>query len=223
MSTPWRSVAVLLFEPASKSLSEVQGPCCETPGNLLISFISYEDFAVTTRAKIRVGDQTSHGGTVIQGFPEMQCYGKPVAGLGHAVTCPKCPGHHQIVEGVASFTFNGTPIALEGMKTSCGAVLIASQHLDVVELVSEGNSFGSHPVSSGSQEGGAHDEQVIAQWFGLEDEHGNSVKGYKYDLLKDGEMHTQAASFDGGQTTVVKGAANLRTVMWLERDSAAKT
>lgn len=177
---------------------------------------------MVARAKIRVGDKTSHGGTVIQGFPEMRCYGKPIAGLGHAVTCPKCSGQHQIVEGVASFSFNGTPIALEGMKTSCGAVLIASQHLDVVELVSGGNPSGSYTASSGSAEGSAHDEQVLEQWFGLEDEQGNSVKGYKYDLLKDGEMHTRAASFDGGRSSVVEGAAELRTVMWLDRDSAAK-
>ncbi|WP_233827629.1 PAAR domain-containing protein [Paraburkholderia sp. ZP32-5] len=177
---------------------------------------------MVARAKIRVGDKTSHGGTVIEGFPEMQCYGKPIAGLGHAVTCPKCSGHHQIVEGVASFSFKGTPIALEGMKTSCGAVLIASQHLDLVELVSGGSPSSSDLLTSGPPEGGDHEEQVIEQWFGLEDEHGNPVKGYKYDLLKDGEMHTQAASFDSGKSSVVAGDANLRTVMWLARDSVAK-
>ncbi|MGF6957401.1 hypothetical protein [Paraburkholderia youngii] len=52
------------------------------------------------------------------------------------------------------------------------------------------NPFGFYTASSGSTEGGAHDEQVIEQWFGLEDEHGNPAKGYKYDLLKDGMMHT---------------------------------
>lgn len=91
--------------------------------------------------------------------------------------------------------------------------------MDVVELVSEGNPLGSYTASS---EGRGHDVQVMEQWFGLEDEHGNPVKGYKYDLLKDGEMHTRAASFDGGKSTVVGGAAELRTVMWLDRDSAAK-
>ncbi|TDG06239.1 PAAR domain-containing protein [Paraburkholderia guartelaensis] len=178
---------------------------------------------MVARAKIRVGDKTSHGGTVIQGFPEMQCYGKPVAGLGHAVTCPKCSGYHKIVEGVASFSFNGTPIALDGMKTSCGAILIASQHLDVVELVSDANALEPHGASSEALQGGVHDEQVIEQWFGLEDEHGNPVTGYKYDLLKDGDMHTRAASFDSGQSTVVEGAADVHTVMWLDRDSVVKT
>jgi uncharacterized Zn-binding protein involved in type VI secretion len=174
------------------------------------------------RAKIRVGDTTSHGGTVVEGFPSMQCYGKQVAGLGHAVTCPQCSGHHRIVEGVASFSVNGTPIALEGMKTSCGAVLIASQHSDLVELISSGNRSGAY-VAPGAPKGNNHEEQVIEQWFGLEDEHGNPVKGYKYDLLKDGATHTRAASFDSGQSIVVEGAAHLRTIMWLDRDSAART
>jgi uncharacterized Zn-binding protein involved in type VI secretion len=184
---------------------------------------SNEETQTVARAKIRVDDKTSHGGTVLEGFPEMQCYGQPVAGLGHAVSCPKCSGRHRIAEGVASFSFNGTPIALEGMKTSCGAVLIASQHLDMVELVSGENPMSNDTASSRSSDGSALDEQVIEQWFGLEDEHGNPVKGYKYDLLKDGEMYTRAASFDSGQSAVVNGDSSLQTIMWLDRDSAAKT
>ncbi|MEX3853823.1 hypothetical protein AB3X94_07120 [Paraburkholderia sp. BR10923] len=85
------------------------------------------------------------------------------------------------------------------------------------------NPFGFYTASSGSTEGGAHDEQVIEQWFGPEDEHGNPAKGYKYDLLKDGVMHTRAASFDSGQSTAVEGAADLCTVMWLDREPAART
>ncbi|MGF6480790.1 hypothetical protein QFZ91_002953 [Paraburkholderia sp. JPY419] len=48
------------------------------------------------------------------------------------------------------------------------------------------NPFGFYTASSGSTEDGAHDEQVIEQWFGLEDEHGKPANGCKYDLLQDG-------------------------------------
>ena len=175
------------------------------------------------RAKIRVGDRTSHGGIVIQGFSEMRSYGKPVAGLGHEVSCPRCSGRHQIVEGVANFLVNGTPIALEGMKTSCGAVLFASQYLDVVEVVTEASAYDSYPAFCSPNEARTKDVQIIEQWFSLEDEHGNPARGYRYDLFKDGEMHTRAANFNNGKTSVVQGDANLRTVMWLDRDSASKT
>ncbi|MBO9516033.1 MAG: PAAR domain-containing protein [Variovorax sp.] len=78
---------------------------------------------------IRVGDKTSHGGTVIEGFPHGQCdvYGVSGAGLGHRVTCPIHPGIHRIAEGEPHYRVHGVPVALEGMRTTCGAELIASQ------------------------------------------------------------------------------------------------
>lgn len=75
---------------------------------------------------IRLGDATSHGGSVIQSFPQTNLNGKPIAGLGHLVACPLCKGVFPIVEGSASYTVGGVAIALEGMSTACGATLIAS-------------------------------------------------------------------------------------------------
>ncbi|MCC8423091.1 MULTISPECIES: PAAR domain-containing protein [Photorhabdus] len=46
------------------------------------------------------------------------------------VSCPKCGGEQTIAEGTSAAS--GTHqqgLALEGMKTSCGATLIASQTL----------------------------------------------------------------------------------------------
>jgi len=43
------------------------------------------------------------------------------------VECPLCKGSFPIIEGSESMKVQGIPIALEGMKTSCGAILIASQ------------------------------------------------------------------------------------------------
>jgi hypothetical protein len=51
---------------------------------------------------------------------------KPVIRKGDRVTCPKCGGNHVIVEGTADVG-SDRKTAVEDMKTSCGAVLIASQ------------------------------------------------------------------------------------------------
>ena len=37
---------------------------------------------------IRLGDSTSHGGVVIEAFNQTDLNGKPMAGVGHKVTCP---------------------------------------------------------------------------------------------------------------------------------------
>lgn len=82
---------------------------------------------------IRQGDTTSHGGTVLEGSPLDLCMGKPISYLGHKVHCPKCKGVFPIAEGVTTTSLYGRGVAVAGMKTSCGAVLIASQFSDTVE------------------------------------------------------------------------------------------
>lgn len=77
---------------------------------------------------IRLGDKTTHGGTVIEASPTTDCLGIPVARMGDLVSCPKkghgtCP----IVSGDSSYLVDGKPVARDGDKTGCGAVLIASQ------------------------------------------------------------------------------------------------
>lgn len=78
------------------------------------------------RAIIRHGDQTDHGGVVIEHIPHTNLNGKPMSGKGNMVFCPLCKGEFPIVEGSATYRVNGIPIALDGMKTACGASLIAS-------------------------------------------------------------------------------------------------
>lgn len=84
---------------------------------------------MTGRPIIRVGDQTTHGGTVMEGFSSYSIDGRAAAGLGHNVECPTCNGIYPIVEGVSSFTIDGGYVAIEGMRTACGATLIASQNI----------------------------------------------------------------------------------------------
>ncbi|MDR6498707.1 PAAR domain-containing protein [Burkholderia sp. MS455] len=80
------------------------------------------------RAQIVVGDATSHGGKVISGSPS-STWGTakvPIARKGDQVTCPLCAPHlFEIAEGVDGCEDFGQPMALEGHKTTCGAVLIA--------------------------------------------------------------------------------------------------
>jgi len=95
---------------------------------------------------IRLGDSTSYGGKVLEGSQTDICHGKPIAFIGHKVSCPKCSGSHTIVEGVQTTTIFGKGVAVAGMKTSCGATLVASQFTDVV--TPGGGGGGPAPASS---------------------------------------------------------------------------
>ena len=84
------------------------------------------------KAIIRLGDPTSHGGKVLEGFMDNICMGKPIAGVGHKVSCPQCKGTFPIVEGAQISLMMGKNVAVEGMKTACGATLIATQQTDTI-------------------------------------------------------------------------------------------
>jgi len=89
---------------------------------------------MASRAIIRKGDPTSHGGIVLEGHTTSTIDGIPVAGLGHMTHCPKCKGTFPIIEGVPTFTIYNRPTAVEGMKTACGASLIATQTTDTIDI-----------------------------------------------------------------------------------------
>lgn len=83
---------------------------------------------------IRMGDPTSHGGKVVEGSLADICHGKPIAYMGHKTFCPQCKGYFPIIDGAPTTMFYGRGVALAGMKTACGAVLIATQMTDIVEV-----------------------------------------------------------------------------------------
>lgn len=89
---------------------------------------------------IRMGDPTSHGGKVIEGSMADICHGKPIAYMGHQTFCPRCKGNFSIVDGAPTTTFYGKGVALAGMKTACGAVLIATQLTDTVDYAAGGSA-----------------------------------------------------------------------------------
>lgn len=79
------------------------------------------------RRVIRLNDTTSHGRKVISASPNSQALGVAIARKGDLCTCP-LPGHGvcAIAEGDPDVLIEGIPVALEGHKTACGALLIAS-------------------------------------------------------------------------------------------------
>jgi len=79
------------------------------------------------RGIIRLGDPTSHGGTVASTDTLVKVKGIPVARVGDACTCP-IPGHGgcTIAEGDPDIKIDGIPVAFDGHKLTCGAALIST-------------------------------------------------------------------------------------------------
>lgn len=95
------------------------------------------------KALIRMGDMTTHGGKVIEGFSDYTIQNIPVAGVGHKTICPLCKGVFPIIQGYGGITVNGIFVALEGHVTACGAKLIPSQHEEVVDDGGGGDVMGA--------------------------------------------------------------------------------
>lgn len=82
------------------------------------------------RGVIRIGDSTSHGGTVETGRAQSIVMGRAVACVGDECSCPMSGHDHcVIVEGDEEVLIDGRAVAFDGHKTSCGAVLISSASL----------------------------------------------------------------------------------------------
>jgi uncharacterized Zn-binding protein involved in type VI secretion len=81
---------------------------------------------VDKKGVIRLGDSTTHGGSVVKVGSITEVGGIRIARIGDSVTCPQCKGTYTIVEGEPTYTDDGIPVALHGHKTSCGASLISS-------------------------------------------------------------------------------------------------
>ncbi|MES2741489.1 MAG: PAAR domain-containing protein [Pseudomonadota bacterium] len=79
------------------------------------------------RGVIRLNDATSHGGKVLSAAANSKVMGVAVARKGDQCSCPH-RGHDDcvIAEGDPTMLIDGIPVAFEGHKTSCGAVLISS-------------------------------------------------------------------------------------------------
>jgi uncharacterized Zn-binding protein involved in type VI secretion len=85
------------------------------------------------KAVICKGDGTSHGGVVIEGHAIATIDGRQIACIGHKTFCPLCEGTYPIIEGAATHFFMDLNTAVDGMRTACGASLVASQFAVTVE------------------------------------------------------------------------------------------
>ncbi|MEO6919563.1 MAG: PAAR domain-containing protein [Collimonas sp.] len=79
------------------------------------------------RGVIRLNDPTSHGGKVVSAAPNSKVIGLAVARKGDRCVCP-IQGHQDclIAEGDPEVLIDGIPVAFDGHKTNCGAVLIST-------------------------------------------------------------------------------------------------
>ncbi|MHB1462003.1 MAG: PAAR domain-containing protein [Armatimonadota bacterium] len=84
-------------------------------------------------AQARLGDISSHGGTIITGSLSVITGGRPVARMGDMHVCP-VPGHGvtRIVTGSMSTLADGRPSAGLSDIAGCGAVIVTGS-LDVCE------------------------------------------------------------------------------------------
>jgi uncharacterized Zn-binding protein involved in type VI secretion len=161
---------------------------------------------------IRQGDSTSHGGTVVEGSMTDICHGKPIAYIGHKVSCPKCKGTFPIVEGVPTTTIYGQGVALAGMKTACGAVLIATQFTDTVKLAGGGSqsSSASSPAAAAAiiaiaaqvsqAQAGEPDDKVkkvtaISWSYGKEEQPVSGFSRFYVDL----NLHVETENYVAGE------------------------
>ncbi|PEH37328.1 hypothetical protein CRM94_22550 [Burkholderia gladioli] len=103
------------------------------------------------RAMICVGDTTTHGGRVLEGSSSATIDGKPIAGVGHKVLCPQCKGVFPILPATGRrypHQIAGRDTAIQGMKTACGATLIASQSATTLNDVGGGEAMTGGAVAA---------------------------------------------------------------------------
>lgn len=76
---------------------------------------------------VRLGDLTSHGGSVITASLTHTIGGIGVARMGDKIVCP-LPGHgvNAIVEGAPNYLIGGRMVALHGHHGACGCTLIST-------------------------------------------------------------------------------------------------
>ncbi|MDH7601902.1 MAG: PAAR domain-containing protein [Armatimonadota bacterium] len=86
------------------------------------------------RPQARLGDMSSHGGTIITGSVTTMVNGRPAARMGDKHACP-IPYHGvtPIVTGSLKTTTDGRPNARVGDVTGCGAVIVGGSPDSLVD------------------------------------------------------------------------------------------
>lgn len=131
---------------------------------------------MAARPFIVFGDQTDHGGVVVEASVMTDTHGKGIARVGDQVTCPK-RGHGTtvIVTGDPTMIIDGKPAARHGDKCACGATLISSQFVSTV-------GDGASPGTQASTSRQAQTSSVAAGVFSAYVEHPSNSTDPEGDL-----------------------------------------
>ena len=99
------------------------------------------------KAQIIVGDRTTHEGIVLSGSRTSNWHEIPIARKGDAVWCPTCIPHvFEIAEGLENCKDQELPMATEGHRTTCGAMLIAqTSSINLDHATRLANSISTNP------------------------------------------------------------------------------
>lgn len=146
------------------------------------------------RAIICKGDPTSHGGKVIEGKDNATVDGRPIAHKGHMTFCPLCKGNFPIDEGLGFHTFAGVGTAVEGMKTGCGAILIATTTKGRY-MIDDGGGGGEAPPAAPAS---APPAKYAGSFRAVDEATGEPVAGLGYVIdLPDGTSLRGSTDADG--------------------------
>ena len=170
------------------------------------------------RALIRVGDSTSHGGSVTEASMTMRSEdGRGFARVGDKVSCPiKGHGTNAIATGDPTFILDGRPVAREGDTTACGATLIASQHVTTVSNESDqamprqgtaNNGIVASHVASNQQPWSNDEDQsdTFDRLFQVIDQDGVPVSGITVTLATPDGQTAKVQTDAEGTTPPVSG------------------
>ncbi len=150
---------------------------------------------------IRVGDMTTHGGSVIEGDPTMIINGRAAARVGDLVACPVCLGVYPIIEGNPGLTSNGKPIAYEGCRTACGAQLILKENATFIHNVPLGGAT-SAPQTTGKTK---EDDQCCKGRFKVIDKNSGRPRSFqKIEINCSDGQEIKCTTDKDGYTPIIK-------------------
>ena len=184
------------------------------------------------RYTITLGASTTAGGKVIMATANGSINGVKIALENDLVFCPACKSQGKIVCVGPRIpeTWNGKQVALENDLCMCGCPvppkLIANQSLrcQVIEDAPSSTTRAPAAQSTYANLDGARSngEEVIEQFFSLLDENDQPVEGFRYDLYKDGAIHTKAAHYFNGDTVKIPEHGHVKLVTWFNTDGATR-
>jgi len=184
------------------------------------------------RYTITLGASTTAGGKVIVASANGSINGVKIALENDLIFCPACKSQGEIVCVGPRIpeTWNGKQVALENDLCMCGCPvppkLIANQSLRcqaIGDAPSSTNTAATAQSTSADRDSGpSRGEEVVEQFFSLLDEDDQPVEGFRYDLYKDGVIHTKAANYVNGETVKIPEHANMKLVTWFNTDGALR-